>query len=361
MPGDGTKTGITTNEAVLPPQPMWRNAVDAYRMRWKRRRLLWRAFRARHQLRLIKDRINAVPSDRVMVFCVLRNEHERLPHFLDHYRSLGVGGFVFVDNGSYDGSAELLASQPDCSVWVSTASYKSARFGVDWINYLLNKYGSGRCCLTVDADELIAFSGMDRVDLSDLSRWMRRTHTRALGALMIELFPKGPVSMAAFKAGDDPLQGLTHFDAGPYRAQRQRPMRNLWVQGAARERVFFADAPRRSPTLNKIPLVRWRRGYVYVNSTHSMLPPNLNSAYIDASGRVQPSVALLHTKFLPSIVARAAEEKARGEHFSNSSAFDAYYDALQDDPVLWHDDAVAYVDPEQLEALGLIASGGWEV
>ena len=54
------------------------------------------------------------------------------------------------------------------------------------------------------------------------------------------------------------------------------PMRNLWLQGGTRDRVFFADRPECAPTLNKLPLVSWRRRYVYVNSTHSMLPPRLN-------------------------------------------------------------------------------------
>ena len=43
-------------------------------------------------------------------------------------------------------------------------------------------------------------------------------------------------------------------------------MRNLAIQGGPRAR-FFAKDPRRAPTLNKVPLVRWQRGYVYVNST----------------------------------------------------------------------------------------------
>ncbi|MEM7470566.1 MAG: glycosyltransferase family 2 protein [Pseudomonadota bacterium] len=328
-------------------------------MRWKRRRLLWRAYRSRHDLTLLQDKSDAFDAQSILVVCTLRNEIDRLPHFLKYYRALGVGGFLFVDNGSDDGSREFLLEQHDCSIWGTDASYKSARFGVDWVNYLLSRYAAGRWCLTVDTDELIAFSGMNRVDLKGLTAWADAAGVRALGGLMVELYPKGPVGNAGREGGIHPLSILTHFDAGPYRAQRQRPLGNLWVQGGARERVFFQNTPQKSPTLNKIPLVKWRRGFAYVNSTHSMLPPQLNNAYIDGAGEMQPSVALLHTKFLPNVVERSRVEKSRGEHFSNSAAFDAYYDALSDNPELWSAESVRYEGPEQLEALGFIKGGGW--
>ncbi|MCY4333660.1 MAG: glycosyltransferase family 2 protein [Litoreibacter sp.] len=329
-------------------------------MRWKRRRLLWRAFRSRHQLTVLQDKTGSIGARSILLFCVVRNEKVRLPHFLKYYRALGVDAFFFVDNGSDDGTLELLLKQDDCSVWQTQASYKAARFGMDWINHLLRVYGSGRYCLTVDADELIDFSGMNRVDLKGLRAWMEARDRASLGGLMIELFPKGLLGASEFEPGSDPLRRLTFFDARSYRAKRQTPLRNLWVQGGARERVFFKTDPRRSPTLNKIPLVKWQRGYAYVNSTHSMLPPKMNEAYIDGLGEMQPSVALLHTKFLPDVVARSAEEKKRGEHFSNSRAFDAYYNALCADLELWHEDARLYEGPEQLEALGLIKAGDWE-
>ena len=81
----------------------------------------------------------------------------RLPHFLDYYRRLGVDHFLFVDNGSDDGTAEYLAAQPDVSLWATNHSYRLARFGVDWLGWLQWRYGHGHWCLTVDADELLVY------------------------------------------------------------------------------------------------------------------------------------------------------------------------------------------------------------
>ena len=135
-------------------------------------------------------------------------------------------------------------------------------------------------------------------------------------------------------------------------------MTNLWVQGGVRERVFFENRPLQSPTLNKIPLVRWSRRYAYVNSCHSALPPRLNHGY-DGPGGSDPSGVLLHTKFLPEIVAKSETEKNRAEHFGAPGDFDSYYDQIIEQPVMWSDASCKFKDWRQLEALGLMNSGGW--
>lgn len=359
MHGVGIKPGITSTDTVLPRQALIRSAWIAYRMRWKRRRLLWRAYKSRYQLSSVADNTGSISPNDILLFCVMRNESERLPHFLDHYRKLGVTHFIFVDNGSSDGSDQLVSAEPDCSLWQTSASYKASRFGIDWINYLLSRFGTGHWCLTVDVDEIFTYRRSDQVKLQRLTKWLERSRHKAFGALMLDMYPDRAVGDVPYQARADPLLHLKWFDAGPYRAQRQELMRNLWVQGGARERVFFQETPRQSPTLNKIPLIKWQRSFAYVNSTHSMLPRDLNGAYISMEGHKMPSGVLLHTKFLNTVVAKSAEEKRRKEHFTNSADFDQYYDALIENPNLWHADSAEYVGPEQLEHLGLILSGDW--
>jgi hypothetical protein len=330
--------------------------LAAYRLRWKRRRALWRAFRSRRALDPVTPPPGHFPRGAILAFLCLRNETARLPHLLRHYRALGVGHFLVVDNGSDDGTVALLRDQPDVSLWRTTASYRASRFGIDWINWLLARHGRGHWCLTVDADELLVYPGDDRHDLHALTAWLDRAGLAAFGALMLDLYPRGPLGQGAMP--DDPLSVLQWFDAAPYCAKRQVPMGNLWVQGGARARVFFADTPRRAPTLNKLPLVRWRRGYAYMNSTHAMLPRRLNAVY-DGPGGEAPSGELLHTKFLSDFVPRSAEERGRAQHFHTPSAFQDYYDRIAQAPTLWHPGAARYQGPEQLEQLGLIRAPDW--
>ena len=62
------------------------------------------------QLELISDSLllHKLLAQPFLVLSVVRNEMTVLPHFLTHYRGLGVGCFVMVDNLSDDGTREVL-------------------------------------------------------------------------------------------------------------------------------------------------------------------------------------------------------------------------------------------------------------
>ena len=330
----------------------------AYRLRWKRRRLLARAWRKRRQIRPFSDRTGAITPTDILVASTVRNEIVRLPYFLDHYRRLGVNHFLFVDNGSTDGTADYLAAQPDVSVWATKSSYKLARFGVDWLTWLQIRYAHGHWCLTVDADEILVYPYCDTRPLQALTGWLDANQVRSFGALMLDMYPQGPLNAQTYTAGQDPFQTLCWFDSGNYVIRKQQVLQRLWVQGGVRARLFFAENPERAPTLSKIPLVKWDRRYAYVSSAHSLLPRDLNRVYDETGGEFASGV-LLHSKFLHVIVEKSEEEKARREHFANSSQYDAYYDRLIQSPDLWCDKSSRYISWRQLEAMGLMSKGTW--
>ena len=331
---------------------LWRRL----RLRRRRQGLLWRAFRARRHLKAVQNNGDQIASHDILLFAVVRNEENRLPYFLDYYRSLGVDHFLIVDNGSDDGTRALLRGHADVSIWETKSSYRKSRFGMDWINRLLAQYGHGHWCLTVDADELFVFPKALGADLPSLTSVLDQNAQIGFGALMLDMAPKDALGDAVYEAGQDPVETLPYFDPGPYRRERQGPLNNLWVQGGLRERKFFETRPRRSPTLNKLPLMKWNRRWAYVISTHSILPPQLNMIY-DGPGGDTPSGALLHTKFLPEIVSKSEIEKQRGEHFTRPELFDGYYDDVASSPVLWDETCLRYEGPEQLEGLDLIGIG----
>nr|WP_233253195.1 glycosyltransferase family 2 protein [Paracoccus binzhouensis] len=335
---------------------MLRRAWSAWRLRWKRRKLIWRAIRAGRALAPLADRTAAIRPGDILLFATLRNEMQRLPEFLAHYRKLGVRHFLVVDNASTDGSAEFLRAQPDVSLWSTPASYREARFGLDWMGALLLRHGHGHWCVCVDADELLVYPHCDSHDLRALTEHLDARGIPGMGALMLDLYPQGPLDRPS--AGGSVTEELPFFDAGPYRCQVMQPRRNRWVQGGVRERVFFADRPQRAPTLNKLPLIRWNWRYAYVNSTHSMLPPRLNNLY-DGPGDPRPSGVLLHSKFLPGIGERSAEELERRQHFADPDAYAGYHRALTEAPVLWHPGSLRYRGWRQLAELGLMGGAGW--
>ncbi|MEM7240713.1 MAG: glycosyltransferase family 2 protein [Pseudomonadota bacterium] len=284
----------------------------------------------------------------------------RLPYWLNFHRALGVRHFLIVDNDSSDGTSNFLADQSDVSLWSTKARYRDARFGLDWSSYLQLKFGAGHWCLLLDADELLIYPFHDTHNLYTLTEEMEKRNQIALGCLMLDMYAKDGLGRGNYVSGTDPISVLSNFDVGPYRSVRQAPRQNLWVQGGMRERAFFAHNPRQSPTLNKIPLVNWKRAYAYTNSAHAALPPHMNLQYDGPTESKRITGALLHTKFLPEIVERSEIEKKRGQHFHTPEIFDRYYDAIQNKPNVWSEHSATYEGWQQLEDLSLITRAGWK-
>lgn len=330
----------------------------AYRLRWKRRRFLFRVWRKRKQIKAVHDRTSQVPANAVLAFSTVRNEILRLPYFLEHYRALGVDHFLFVDNDSDDGTAAYLAGQPDVSLWTTKHSYRLARFGVDWLGWLQVMHGHERWCLTVDADELLIYPGYQKRDLKALTGWLDDQNLPSFGAMMLDLYPKEAVEDARYTAGDDPTQTLCWYDADNYRHRYHPYYGNLWIQGGVRERMFFGSEPDRAPTLNKTPLVRWNRRYAYVSSTHQILPRHLHDVF-DLDGGSKASGVLLHTKFLPIVVQKSAEERERKQHFENTRLYADYHKQLTENPTLWHQGSTRFEGEEKLVTQGLMSKGSW--
>nr|WP_242626533.1 glycosyltransferase family 2 protein [Paracoccus sediminis] len=346
-------SGVTGGRPTT-PRRIW----SAWRLRWKRRRILWRCLRADRDLTPLSDRTAAIRTGDILCFATVRNEMLRLPQFLDHYRQLGVTAFLIVDNASTDGTDDMLRGQPDVSVWRARGSYRKARFGMDWLGALLFRHGHGHWCVTVDADELLVYPDWNRRPLSRLTAHLDAARRPAMGAMMLDLYPRGPLGQTDAPPGAVLSDRLSWFDAGPYRCRAVPPRRNRILHGGVRERVFFADDPERGPTLNKLPLVRWNRRYAYVNSTHSLLPPRLNDQY-DGPGDPRLSGILLHGKFLSDSPARAVEELHRAQHFIDPAGYAAYHEAIGQAPVLWHDRSVRYHGWRQMLDLGLMGAGDW--
>jgi hypothetical protein len=333
-------------------------AWQSYRLRFQRKRWRIRAFRKRRELSRVADRTENVRKDDILMFSTLRNEKLRLPYFLQYYREMGVNHFFFVDNDSTDGSLDYLAEQADVSVWHTSASYKRSRFGVDWLNWLQMKYAHGHWALVLDPDEFLVYPFCDTRPLRALTDWLDASSIKSFSAMLLDMYPKGRLDDNPYQSGQNPLEIANWFDSGNYTMSRNKRFGNLWIQGGPRSRVFFGDKPEQAPALNKIPLVKWDRKYAYVSSTHMLLPRGLNQVY-DEWGGEKASGVLLHTKFLDTFSAKAAEELSRGQHYSASVEYKAYAESMKDDPELWCKWSEKYINWRQLEILGLMSKGNW--
>ncbi len=331
---------------------------DSYKMRLRRKRRILRCLRRRRELKPASNNTSAIRRDDILLMSVVRNEKIRLPYFLEYYRKLGIDHFLFIDNDSDDGSFEFLKEQADVSVWRTTTSYKCASYGLDWSNYLLRKYAHGHWVLSVDPDEFFIYPFCDTRPIRALTDWLDGSAVRSFGTMLIDMYPEGPVDAETYREGQDPFEIARWFDPGNYTITKNPDYKNLWIQGGARARVFFRDKPSKAPALNKIPLVKWDRRYVYVSSTHSLLPRGLNQVY-DEWGGEKASGSLLHAKLIDTLGDKAREELKRGQHYGGSGEYEVYAKQLEDKPIFWCEWSEAYINWRQLEILGLMSKGNW--
>lgn len=331
---------------------------DSYRMRLRRKRRLVRAVRKSGELSPVQDNTRAIRPGDILLVCTMRNEQIRLPYFLQYYRGMGINHFLFVDNGSTDGTTDYLQGMEDVSLWQTTASYRRAGFGIDWMNYLKRKYAHDHWVLVVDPDEFFIYPFCDTRPIRALTDWLDNSAIRSFSAMLLDVYPKGRIGEVPYQPGQNPLEIAHWFDSGNYTISRNKEYGNLWIQGGPRARVFFADEPKKAPALNKIPLVKWHRRYAYASSTHALLPRGLNQVY-ESDGGEKASGALLHTKFLDTFTAKAEEELVRGQHYGGSAEYKAYAAKMAEQPELWCKWSEKYINWRQLEILGLMSKGNW--
>lgn len=210
----------------------------------------------------------------------------------------------------------------------------------------------------MDPDEFLVYPFCDTRPLPALTDWLDGRRIRSFGAMLLDMYPKGRLDVVRYEAGQNPMEIAAWFDPGNYTIEKNLVHGNLWIQGGPRARVFFHDAPKRAPALNKTPLVKWHRRYAYDSSTHMLLPRGLNLTH-DAWGGEKICGLLLHAKLLDTFPAKAEEELTRRQHYGASAEYKAYADIARDAPDLWCRWSERYMNWRQLELLGLMSRGNW--
>ena len=294
-----------------------------------------------NQLELLSDeaalaRLNA---EDLAVICTCRNEMDRLPRFLAHYRRLGVGCFLFVDNASDDGTREYLLDQPDCVVFSADTTYPAGRYGVTWQVTLMANLRVGRWSLVADSDELLVYPGWEKTPLASFVT-KHEGGADAFRALMLDMYPQGP--LAGADLGEDPFAVAGFTDAEPVRVDplyRGVFSNDITRVSAVRHRLIPET---RSLTFlaQKYALVRYRPWMRLAEGLH----------YAAEVQVADQELILAHFKYDQAFAGRIATEVARGRHFNRAEEYRRYAELLgakgdvffqEGISVPWRDSAVA--------------------
>jgi hypothetical protein len=283
--------------------------------------------------------------------------HQMLPVFLRHHRRLGVDEFVFLDL-SEDGNLSVrLADAKDCAVWRPHGAIDPAG-SIHWLNFLRRRYATGRWCLSLEPTDLFVFARSEQRQIKDLVEFIESEHRDHLFALVIDMYGERPAENLALRRGQHPLDKLCWFDALGDVTSWPGRNRSATVRGGVQRRTLYAAAPRQSPALNRIPLVKWRRFHAYVAGTRVLMPRRINTAH--TPWHTSPTACLLRFALLDDERVLSAAARAEAVQIVADAGGPGYagVPALRSRH-LKQDISVRFTSSADLVECGLLNPGQW--
>jgi len=274
-------------------------------------------------LELLSDqtKLAKLNAESLAVVACMRNEMFMLPHFLRHYRELGVKSFLIADNCSDDGTREYLMEQPDVAVFSVDTDYSISQYGVSWQMNIVANLRVGRWSLIADADELLVFRGWERKSLPKLLNSKDWKDVDAVRIYMLDMYPEGPLSETTFEK-QDPFASAGFVDKEPFipvPSSRGPYSNSPTVTSALRHRLI----PRSRPDLfvaQKYALMRYM----------PWMRPSAGFHYVAEQRVAEQEMIFAHFKYTAQFRQKAVDEVARGQHFNDAEEYRKYLDLMSE-------------------------------
>jgi hypothetical protein len=261
--------------------------------------------------------------DQLITITVVRNGRAYLPAFLEHHRRLGVVHMVFLDNGSTDGTLDLLRGEAGVTVLATDAPY--AKYENTMKRYLADRFSAGRWNLCVDIDEHFDYPYSHQLPLSGFLGYLNARGYTAVVAQMLDLFAATALVELPPEPDGIDVGRYDHYDTAAVdrRAYEWSDVSNPDVHmhwGGIRRAVFGTDNG-----LTKAALVNMDgRVQPFLNWHHA-----LGARVADVTGvlRHYPFTAGFRDKVLDAVASRRYGGTTTGE-------YEKYAAALARDPAL---------------------------
>jgi len=242
-----------------------------------------------------------IPPNAPILMCMVKNDLERIKLSVLHHRKIGIGHFVFLDNGSTDGTLKWLQKQSDVDLYQTTVLHNTNR-RIGLFSRLVNHYGLNRWYAFLDSDELIAYPGMETKPISALMQYAKKHNYTTLRTFMLDMYSKDKIFDESFSNYYDILKENRYYDTLTYQETIDSRY-GISVKGGPRSRLLAEGSPQ--PELTKYALTYMQKGDCY--NVHRAFPLHKNFT---------PCVyVLLHYKFLPWDLERAKQNVKAGLHY----------------------------------------------
>lgn len=274
-----------------------------------------------NQLELLSspEQLHVLLGNSLYVVAVVRNEMIMLPHFLAHYRRLGVRCFLIADNLSDDGTREYLLQQPDVGIFSTDTDYKDSHYGVAWQQALLGNFCLNKWVLLADADELLVYPDCETVSLPEFIATVEQEGAECVRTDMVDMYPFGDLDDADLTE-HSPFDVAQWFDAAPFvewRLGRGQFSNGLSLLSSLRHRITSLTEPN-TFTAQKHGLLRYKPWMRLSQGIHDL-----------AGGKIAMQNAwFAHFKYHAGFKHKVEAEILRGQHFDNAKEYRRYAEIL---------------------------------
>jgi hypothetical protein len=325
-----------------------------YRYTWRLRR---GAAKTGRQLQLIAGAAGGKTVKGLPAVVPYYGDHRLLGWFLNYYRGLGVGHFVFLDLGPKRDLHDWLAGETDCAVW-RPAGFMHPSHTIHALNFLRHRYAAGRWCLSVEPFDLLVFPKSETRHLRDLTDFIESEKRDHVFAVVVDAYGDRPAREMRYEPGKSPVEMLPFFDKFGYQTMDEMADHTVPIMGGVQRRALYGDEPRLAPPLNRIPLVKLCKDGYYTASTRQLVPHKLNTAH--AEWHSTTTACLLRYAMLSDEVSLHVAKQAEGGQLYPDGTTSLYPGSEKmADMALINQNSGRFSGSQDLLRCGLINNGQW--
>lgn len=301
---------------------------------------------ANSQLKLLKGSVKILDkvSDPILI-CAAKNDLLKIKHQYNTMKSYGVKSFVYIDNGSTDGTKEYLLKKSDVILYQTHQTYNSVVRSA-WVRKIIQEIGFNRWYLLLDSDEIYAYPNIevDRFN-SFLKELVQKKHYY-VQSVMVDMYPKNsiPISSSSNHTEASNLSNYCWFDKNYKKTySRITPV----IKGGPRHRLFSDANYEFSSWLNKVNLIYYKKYNFHYS--HILLPYVYNH-------KAKTLAATLHYKFLPVDFAKYKSIADEGNYANNSKEYKRYVEVFKNLSSInfYHSNSIKFEDSSSLLKINVI-------
>lgn len=198
------------------------------------------------------------------IIVVVKNEIDKLVNFFAHYKKIGDFNFIFIDNGSTDGSIEFIKKNGG-TIFQCLEAFSTHR-KLAWINKVYSTLPNDIWTILLDADELLVYDGYESIRFDSIINILEKNRIDLVGAVMIDMFSIHPSSKV------DYINNYVYFENNLH---EEKSIYCNSVYGGIREREFkngdYNFSSGRTFLVKKHPVIK-KKQYTLLIHCHYIYP-----------------------------------------------------------------------------------------